>query len=343
LGAVARSAVFRISTVVRKLSFTYAEAVKTVYLLLLSSSLLMAQEQSLTLDDLAKSAEEWAVENLDEDALAVLQSADQKKIKEFLARLEKEFHAEYVLDLAQLKQTAQAILPLLEQFEETLPYAIWLKNQIENLEVAERLRRLAPPPPKPAPEQPRKPSQNPSPDLVREVWVKKIAERHWPPKAKQYVSTLKSIFSARKVPPELVWIAEVESSFDARARSPAGAAGLFQLMPATARRFGLRTWPIDQRLKAEPSAGVAAQYLKTLHGRYNDWRLTLAAYNAGEGRVDKLLTRHKAGSYDKIAKYLPAETQLYVPRVEATILRREGIALQELRMPVFLENRADTQ
>jgi membrane-bound lytic murein transglycosylase D len=297
---------------------------------LLSSSLLFAQEQTVTLDDLARSAEQWAQENLDDDALRILQDVDQKRVKEFLARLEKEFHAEYVLDLAQLKQTAKTIIPLLEQFEETLPYALWLKNQIDNLEVAERLRQLTPVP-KPEPDRAPSPAQNPSPQLVREIWIKKIAPRPWPPKAKGYISTLKPIFAQRKVPPELVWIAEVESSFDSRARSPAGAAGLFQLMPATARRFGLRTWPLDQRLSPEPSAGAAAQYLKTLYGRYNDWRLALAAYNAGEGTVDKLLNRHKATTYDKIAKYLPAETQLYVPRVEATLLRREGVKLAELR------------
>jgi len=135
------------------------------------------------------------------------------------------------------------------------------------------------------------------------------------------------------VPPELVWIAEVESSFDPRARSPAGAAGLFQLMPATAQRFGLRSsWPWDQRLKPEPSARAAAQYLSFLHGKFKDWRLALAAYNAGEGTVQDLLTRRKAHSYDAIARELPAETQMYVPKVEAILLRREGVRLAELRL-----------
>jgi len=314
--------------------FRYARPVKTVCLLLLSSSLLMAQEQAVTVDELARSAEQWAQENLDDDALRILGDVDQKRVKDFLTQLEKEFHAQYVLDLARLKETAKAIIPLLEQSEETLPYAIWLKNQMENLEVAERLQRLTPAP-KPEPGRTLKPPGNPPPQLIREIWIKKIAPRPWPPKAKQYVSNLKPIFAARRVPPELVWIAEVESSFDSRARSPAGAAGLFQLMPATARRFGLRTWPLDQRLSPEPCATVAAQYLKTLHSHYRDWRLTLAAYNSGEGTVDKLLTRHQATSYDTIAKYLPAETQLYVPRVEATLLRREGIKLEELKTPAL--------
>ena len=110
---------------------------------------------------------------------------------------------------------------------------------------------------------------------------------------------------------------------------------LLSTVPATAQRYGLRTWPLDQRLSPEPCAGVAAQYLKTLHGRYNDWRLALAAYNSGEGTVDKLLKRHKATNYDQIAKYLPAETQLYVPRIEATLLRREGVKLADLQTPAL--------
>ncbi|HYG34591.1 MAG TPA: lytic transglycosylase domain-containing protein, partial [Clostridia bacterium] len=149
-----------------------------------------------------------------------------------------------------------------------------------------------------------------------------------------YVHQLKPVFVAQRVPPELVWVAEVESSFNPQARSPVGAAGLFQLMPATAKRYGLKTtWPLDQRLKPEPSARAAAQYLQYLYGRFKDWRLALAAYNAGEGTVQKLLTRHKASSFDAIATRLPAETQMYVPKVEATLLRREGIKLSELKVP----------
>ncbi len=135
------------------------------------------------------------------------------------------------------------------------------------------------------------------------------------------------------MPPELVWLAEVESSFDRRARSPAGAAGLFQLMPATARRYGLRTWPVDHRLRPEESARAVAQYLADLHRQFKDWRLALAAYNAGEGTVQELLDQRKARTFDAIATRLPAETQMYVPRVEATLARREGVKLGQLRVP----------
>jgi membrane-bound lytic murein transglycosylase D len=123
----------------------------------------------------------------------------------------------------------------------------------------------------------------------------------------------------------------VESSFDPRARSPAGAAGLIQLMPATAKRYGLRTWPLDHRLRPDDSARAAAKYLDYLHTHFKDWRLALAAYNAGEGTVEKLLQKHKARTFDEIATHLPAETQMFVPRVEATLARREGLKLSQLR------------
>jgi membrane-bound lytic murein transglycosylase D len=148
--------------------------------------------------------------------------------------------------------------------------------------------------------------------------------------ANEYVPELKPIFAAQKIPPELVWVAEVESGFDRRAVSPAGAAGLFQLMPDTAMRFGLSLGPRDQRYQPEPSATASAQYLKYLHDRFKDWRLALAAYNAGEGTVRKLLDRYKTDSYDDIAGHLPAETQMYVPRVEAVLLQREGANLEQL-------------
>ena len=105
---------------------------------------------------------------------------------------------------------------------------------------------------------------------------------------------------------------------------------MFQLMPATAKRFGLHRWPLDQRYKPEPSARAAAKYLQYLHAHFKDWRLALAAYNAGEGTVEKALEKYHATTFDGIAAHLPAETQMYVPRIEATILSREGVKLTQL-------------
>jgi membrane-bound lytic murein transglycosylase D len=147
------------------------------------------------------------------------------------------------------------------------------------------------------------------------------------------VPRLKEIFVAEGLPPELVWVAEVESSFNAKARSPAGAAGMFQLMPQTARDEALSLWPRDERYQPEKSARAAAKFLRALHAHYGDWELALAAYNVGEGRVDKLLKRQKAQTFEAIARRLPAETQMYVPKVEATVRKREGRELADLKLP----------
>src|SRR5439155_25260698 len=152
----------------------------------------------------------------------------------------------------------------------------------------------------------------------------------WPVGATVYVSQLKPVFIEEGVPAELVWLAEVESGFVPWARSPSGAAGLFQLMPDTAELLGLSLKPSDDRFVPDRSARAAARYLKYLHEKFHDWRLTLAAYNAGEGRVRRLLEQYRTRSYDAIALRLPWETQTYVPKVETTILRHEGVALGDL-------------
>lgn len=286
--------------------------------------------EMITLDDLPAEAQQWARENLDEDVLAALSSSDREKTRALLDRLEKEFAGEYVLDLAALKDAAKGLVPLLEQYEETAPYAIWLKTRLDYLEVADELKATLPVPKIEPGKAPPLPPAAP-PVRTREIFIQKFANRPWPPAAKEYVERLKPIFEVEKVPPELVWIAEVESSFDPRARSPVGAAGLFQLMPATAKRYGLRSWPLDQRLHPGDSAHAAAKYLRYLHGKFHDWRLALAAYNSGEGTVQKLMERYKARSFDEIAAHLPSETQLYVPKIEATLVRREGMKLAELK------------
>src|ERR1041385_1974959 len=188
-----------------------------------------AQDNVVTLDELVRSAQQWAQKNLDEDALRVLQNADRQKVEQLLDNVQKEFQGEYVLDLASLKEAARNLLPLLEKYEETLPYALWLKTRLDYLEVADELRiRINPPKSKPG--QPPAPVPRPTPQLEREVWIHKLTQRPWPKAARAYVAQLKPVFASEKVPPELVWVAEVESSFDPRARSPQGAAGLFQLI-----------------------------------------------------------------------------------------------------------------
>ena len=291
-----------------------------------------AQDDStVTLPDAIQAAKDWAQENLDTNVLAALPAADQQQTEQLLRELQEKFQGEYVVDLAALRQAATVALPLLAARPETQPYAAWLQPRMDYLDVADKLQVVVPPPA--APGQPAPVPSNPPPQREREVWVKEVANRPWPPAARELVPRLKPIFAGEKVPPQLVWLAEVESSFDARARSPDGAAGLFQLMPATAKRFGLSLWPRDERLQAGADTAASAQYLKLLHDRFGDWRLALAAYNCGEGTLQKLLERCKAKSYDDIAVHLPAETQLFVPKVEAVILEREGVSLAGLSAP----------
>ena len=306
---------------------------KTVIVLVLFLSgfvVAQAQDDSVDMSDVIQGAQQWAQQNLDTN---VLNSVDERAVQQFFVEIQYEYQGQYVVDIASLRDTAQTILPLLESRNETQPYADWLKAQMDYLDVADEIRITAPVRAK-GTNQPPQPTPNPPPQTERALWAKKVSTTNaWPASAKEYVPQLKPIFSAQKVPPELVWVAEVESGFDHRALSPAGAAGLFQLMPDTAKRFGLSLWPRDQRYQPEPSATASARYLKYLHDRFKDWRLALASYNAGEGTVQKLLDRYKASDYDSIAQHLPAETQMYVPRIEAVIQKREGASLEQLSAP----------
>ena len=270
-------------------------------------------------------------ENLDDSVLSALGQVDRNRVREFFTELHQQFEGSSVYDLGALKEKASRLLPVLQQFDETRPYAVWLQTHFDYLDAADELRsEITPTPPKPgAPI----PLSNPSPQTQRSFWNKKLVKRPLPRLAQTYVPRLKQIFVTERTPSELVWVAEVESSFDPTARSPAGAAGLFQLMPTTARTLKLSARPQDERLQPEKNARAAAQYLRYLHSRFGDWRLALAAYNAGETRVDNLLKQHKARTFDAIAQRLPAETQMFVPKVEATLRKREGRALADLKLP----------
>jgi membrane-bound lytic murein transglycosylase D len=279
----------------------------------------------------AEQLQQWVNDNFDFDPAQFLDQIDQDKVRDFFSKFSQQLDATNIFDFSQLKPMALQVLPVLKAFEETQPYAVWLQARIDEMDDAQEMQKEY---------KSSKPKGNltifpaePPLKFQRSFWKRRLAERPWPPLAKTYVPKLKSVFISERVPPELVWVAGVESSFDPRARSPAGAAGMFQLMPATARTEHLSLWPFDERYQPEKSAKAAALYLRSLHQRYGDWALALAAYNVGPARVDKVLTEHDAHSFDAIAKWLPAETQMYVPKVEATIRLREGLALNDLRIP----------
>jgi len=302
--------------------------------MLLAMGLTVAQAQdTVTLDDLLQSGEQWLRDNLDPEVLRQIeQHIDFDQAQSIAVNLQRRFQGDYVIDLASLRESARALVPILDRSDETRPYAIWLRTRLDYFDVAEELR-LSIPAPKPVPGKPAPKVPNPDAAAERKAWRRQMEKRPPPRGADVYVHRLKPVFAAQGAPRELVWVAEVESGFDPRARSPVGAVGLFQLMPATAQRFDLALKPRDERLDPKRSAQAAAKYLRILHGRFKDWRLALAAYNAGEGRVGRLLESRKTTSYDRISTRLPAETQMYVPKVEAVLQRREGISLTDLKLP----------
>ena len=301
-----------------------------VTILLASGWLAAAQTNELDLDDVMDSVQQFAQDNLDPDVLQALQSVDRSKVEYFLNHFQDCLKGNSVLDMAQLKDAANTILPLLDAHEETQPYAAWLRSRLDYCEAANELKSLTPAP-KPEPGQPVLPPPNPSFKAEQEIWIKKVSPRPLPKGADQFVPKLKTIFTGEGVPSALVWLAEVESGFDLGARSPVGAVGMFQLMPATAKDLGLSLFPFDERKQMDPAARASAKYLRQLHDQFGDWRLAVAAYNSGPGTVSRLLKRYQTTSYERIAPHLPAETQMYVPKVEATIRHREGVELEKLK------------
>lgn len=286
----------------------------------------------------------WIREQTGIDMHAVL---DVAAVQQGFREIEAALQSDDVFDLALLREEASGLLTLLQGFDATRPYAAWLATRMDYFDVLEDLFDLPPVPPPPPPVMPpsgapppalpprapppRRP--NPTAQQQRGAWEKKMENQPVPRGAEQLVPGLKRIFAQHGTPQALVWLAEVESSFNPAARSPVGALGLFQFMPRTAESLGLRLAPEDERRNPDRSAAAAAIYLNRLHGRFQDWPLALAAYNAGQGRVGGLLNKHGASRFDEIAVHLPTETQMYVPKIEATLRRREGVGLGELPGP----------
>jgi membrane-bound lytic murein transglycosylase MltF len=129
---------------------------------------------------------------------------------------------------------------------------------------------------------------------------------------------LEPILQSEGIPAEIASVVVVESGGRTNALSPKGALGLWQLMPDTARRYGLEVAPRkDERLDAEKSTRAAVRYLRDLYQQFGSWPLALAGYNAGEAVLQRAVDR--AGSSDFLQlsslRLLPQETRNYVPAV----------------------------
>lgn len=137
-----------------------------------------------------------------------------------------------------------------------------------------------------------------------------------------FMSMARRIFREEGIPENMAWLGQVESTWKPTALSWASASGLWQFIPGTGSRFGLqRTAYVDERNSFDEATRASARYLKFLAARYNgNWELAMAAYNSGEGNVDRAVRRSGVMNFWSSYQYLPQETRNYVPNILATIL-----------------------
>jgi membrane-bound lytic murein transglycosylase D len=137
-----------------------------------------------------------------------------------------------------------------------------------------------------------------------------------------FMRLARRIFKEEGVPENVAWLGQVESTWKPTALSVAAASGLWQFIPGTGFRFGLqRTAYVDERNSFDEATHASARYLKFLADRYHgNWELAMAAYNSGEGNVDRAVRRAGVEDFWAAFPYLPQETKNYVPNILATIL-----------------------
>lgn len=163
----------------------------------------------------------------------------------------------------------------------------------------------------------------------------------------RYRPAIQKALKEAGLPEELSWLPLVESGFKIRALSRARALGLWQFIPSTGYKFGLkRNEFIDERLDPEKATTAAIAYLTELHKIFGDWTTVLAAYNCGEGRVLKIIRNQNVNYLDNfwdLYGRLPRETARYVPRFLATLHiinnpEKYGFSLSGLDAPIECEN-----
>jgi membrane-bound lytic murein transglycosylase D len=243
-----------------------------------------------------------------------------------LRQLQAAFDGNSIPDLAQRETDARQALAALRAAPGGSDYADWLYGRVDEVEAAHSIVEAEHGHPTPPPV--RKPILGALPSVpYYDLWYRRLHDRPPPSDSNEIMGVLRSAFAAEGVPPELAWLAEVESSLNPNAHNPSGARGLFQLKTATAQGLGLSTFMPDERTNPDRSAHAAARLLRKLKAQFGSWPLAIAAYNAGPGRVAQAQAAGRGRGFADIASSLPAGTQMYVPEVCALVAIRTGRAV----------------
>lgn len=145
----------------------------------------------------------------------------------------------------------------------------------------------------------------------------------WLRRAEPHLPYVRAVLASYNLPPDLIALPFIESGYNTMAYSPVGAGGMWQFMPYTGRRFGLTVdWWVDERRDPYKSTVAAAKYLTKLYQMFGDWNLALAAYNAGEGKISRVMASSGQCDFFDIAKdpkLLKEETRHYVPKFLAVL------------------------
>src|SRR5471032_1782437 len=141
-------------------------------------------------------------------------------------------------------------------------------------------------------------------------------------RASRYLFHVVTELEKRGMPTELALLPFIESAFNPQALSSANAAGMWQFVPGTGRDYNLKQDAFkDERRGVLASTDAALSYLQRLYDMFGDWQLALAAYNWGEGSVQKAIKRNQAAGkptdFESLAELMPAETRNYVPKLQA--------------------------
>lgn len=153
--------------------------------------------------------------------------------------------------------------------------------------------------------------------------------QNWVGRSERYLPYVRKVFAERGLPEELACLAYIESGYNPKAYSRSGAAGVWQFMPFTGRRFNLTVdWWLDERRDVYKSTHAAAEYLTILYRMFGDWSLAIAAYNAGEGKIGRAIKATGAKDFFELVQRnhtldhkqaLREETLHYVPRFAAMV------------------------